>query len=313
VGYIERCVNSILSQTFDVNTLEVLLLNDGSSDGSLKIIKRLSKDHPKVIKALTHKNMGSAGTRNKGIKLSTGKYLMFVDADDWLDPDYCETFYNAIESTKSDIVIGGMKKINDSKIIEARYLDPKGIYSKYMNMAPWSKIYRADFIKSHNIEYYGGSIMDDVAFCVQANISTDKISIIRYSGYYWYDNSQGVSNTDFKKFKNMIKLCAGWMDYIFPQISQDDEVSKYFIIKQNMFVLLASGNTVDVTTFADGATKTFNWLDANYKNWRSNKYLKTKPSGEGTKQWLQIKLFLWFYGAGLLRLFAKIYCRGKDK
>jgi len=91
--YIERSVESVLKQS--VKDTEILLLDDGSEDGSLDLCKEYERKYPEIIKVFTHENMGVANTRNKGVRLASGKYIMFLDQDDFFDDGYMETFLDA--------------------------------------------------------------------------------------------------------------------------------------------------------------------------------------------------------------------------
>ena len=108
-NYIRRCVDSVLRQSFE--DFELLLINDGSTDGSLKILREYEKSD-KRIRVINQENMGVAKTRNKGIKLASGKYIMFIDNDDYIENDYINKYYNSIKDTDYDIVIGGYKRKN---------------------------------------------------------------------------------------------------------------------------------------------------------------------------------------------------------
>ena len=102
--HLRRCIDSVFANGFGV--LEILLLNDGSTDGSEAIIGEYEKTYPEVVRAFTHKNMGVAKTRNKGIESARGRYILFLDQDDWFDEGYIRTFYTAIENSGSDVVVG---------------------------------------------------------------------------------------------------------------------------------------------------------------------------------------------------------------
>ena len=106
--YLNMCVQSILNQTF--SNIEIILVNDGSTDRSGVICdKYLKYENVKVI----HKtNTGVSDTRNCGIDIACGEYIMFVDSDDYLHPKACELLYNKIVKDKSDIVFGRYKKVN---------------------------------------------------------------------------------------------------------------------------------------------------------------------------------------------------------
>lgn len=100
--YVNRCIDSILNQTYE--NLEVLLINDGSSDGSLSICEEWAKKDSRV-KIITEKNQGVSAARNVGINNATGSYVAFVDNDDWLRPEMYETMLGLIESEKADVAV----------------------------------------------------------------------------------------------------------------------------------------------------------------------------------------------------------------
>ncbi len=100
--YISECIESIQSQFF--NTLEIICVNDGSTDGSKDILDKFA-DKDERVKVVNKANGGVSSARNAGIKLATGKYLCFVDGDDWLEPEYAQTLFTLAESNRADIVV----------------------------------------------------------------------------------------------------------------------------------------------------------------------------------------------------------------
>lgn len=100
--YVNRCIDSILNQTYE--NLEVLLIDDGSSDGSLKICESWA-EKDKRVKIIKEKNQGVSHARNVGIKNATGDYVAFVDNDDWLRPEMYETLVALAEKEKADVAV----------------------------------------------------------------------------------------------------------------------------------------------------------------------------------------------------------------
>ena len=100
--YIEQCLRSVFKQTYQ--NIELIVLDDGSTDGSKQIILKTLKDSPFEVRFESHKNMGVVKTRNKGIELINGKYFLFVDSDDYLPDDYVEELYSCAINQQADIV-----------------------------------------------------------------------------------------------------------------------------------------------------------------------------------------------------------------
>ena len=157
-----RCLESIKRQRYE--NLEILLVNDGSSDSSLEICRMYARLDPRII-VIDKENSGVSGTRNLAIERASGKYLQFVDADDHLDPNAVRLMVEAMEENESDLVIasycsvtpGGKTRVYSflppdrqfSKKEFARHLieEPASFYFSVM----WNKLYRRDLVMEHGI------------------------------------------------------------------------------------------------------------------------------------------------------------------
>ncbi|HFR3406655.1 TPA: glycosyltransferase family 2 protein, partial [Streptococcus suis] len=138
---IRKCIDSILSQSF--TDYELILLNDGSTDYTLSILEEYEKEYSS-IKVIDKLNEGIAKTRNLGISIATGKYIVFLDNDDFIDSDYLQILYDEIENTGNDIVVAGYRRVSDTK--ELFKVSPsKTSWAKYTVISPWAKIYRRKF------------------------------------------------------------------------------------------------------------------------------------------------------------------------
>lgn len=100
-NYIEQCIRSIFHQTY--RNIELIVLDDGSTDNSNEIIQEVLKDSPFVTKFESHENVGVVKNRNMGLSLINGDYLLFVDSDNYLDMDYIEQLYSKLIETNADI------------------------------------------------------------------------------------------------------------------------------------------------------------------------------------------------------------------
>jgi glycosyltransferase involved in cell wall biosynthesis len=110
--YLERCITSLKCQSFP--DIEIILVDDGSTDGSGALCDRLAKDDPR-IRVIHQKNAGLSCARNAGLDTALGKYVMFVDSDDWVEPDYCALPYRLAEETGSDLVLFQLHKEGDTR------------------------------------------------------------------------------------------------------------------------------------------------------------------------------------------------------
>ncbi|MEH7309285.1 glycosyltransferase family 2 protein, partial [Neobacillus drentensis] len=122
---LNKCIKSILNQTF--KDFELILVNDGSTDSSLYICRKHAK-LDKRIKIIDKQNEGSIATRRRGIDASRTEYIMFVDADDWIDKKTIEVLYNETNNSKVDIIVCNMYKV-----LGSCFLIKKKNKSRYFN------------------------------------------------------------------------------------------------------------------------------------------------------------------------------------
>ena len=302
---IKRCVDSLLNQSF--KNFEIILLNDGSKDNSLNILKEYELKYS-FVRVIDKQNEGVAVTRNKGILLAEGEYTMFMDNDDFVDSDYIETFYQAIHEKKLDLVIGGYKRVNqDNQIIFSQDIQ-QSEWSKYIIMAPWAKIYRTEFLKTNNLEFFDYGIGEDIIFNLAAYKTTDKIGLLDYKGYNWYYNNQSVSNTSQRGFSPKTDILVLFSKIL--ELGNPSELEVYYLKRYYVWYLLFSGRTSSNQEFIHQYIRIKEWLKEN-KLISTISPLSKKVQGERFQTKISLIVFLSIEKLRLVPLFAKIYCKGK--
>lgn len=206
-AYLEQCLRSILAQT--ERAIEVIVVNDGSSDNSLEIIERLRQTDARITLINNSKPSGNPGTpRNQGIAIAHGKYLGFVDSDDWVDPDYFERLLKVIEQDDLDIAFaaGYINHINgETKPVtyDARHFNAMGELRGYHeSFMVWDKVYRTSFIKSHDIRLGETRAAVDVPFIFKAYYQCRKAGFADTSGYHYRRESASSVTVNFRKSSN---------------------------------------------------------------------------------------------------------------
>ena len=305
--YIERSVESVLKQSF--KDIEILLLDDGSEDGSLVLCRDYEKKYPDVIKVFTHPNMGVANTRNKGVTLATGKYVMFLDQDDFFDDGYMQTFLDAAVKNDADVVIGGYRRPDkDGKIrFTVRPTDEE--YIRYKNLQAWAKIHRTDFLRDNDIFLFPNSIGEDIPFTLRENALAVRSVVIDYVGYNWYYNEESVTHTMQTGLERNIEGIRKLLGEIH-LTKTDNPLFEYVVIKTVIYLLLACGRVDTSAVFIKYYRELFDWLSENYPAYLKNKYILTGPKGQERRISIQVCLFLTMHRMRAVGLFAKIFCRG---
>ncbi|MDR0851642.1 MAG: glycosyltransferase [Clostridiales Family XIII bacterium] len=310
--YLNRCIDSILQNDFDrFDAVEILLLDDGSTDESKQIMNAYADPdrNPKAaIRVISHPNMGVAATRNKGLSLANGRYILFIDQDDYFDRDYIRTFYDAIEAGDCDVVIGGHKRPNTTgKIVSRKRIIGKG-YFQYINTFAWGKIHRASFIKEKHIEFFDNNIGEDVVFSVSEAGLTKKFGFIAYEGYNWFFNEASVSNSAHKGFRDDVAIIP-WMEKMYSLHFETERLREYFLAKIPMYYLLHSGRTSTKEKYLETYHVLFDWIQERFPDFKKNRFLLYGLKGEALSVKVPIAVFLRIHKLKLMKLFAAVYCK----
>ena len=304
---IGKCIDSITSQTF--NNFEVILVNDGSTDDTLFVLQKFEREYEN-IKLINKKNEGVAITRNKAILEAKGKYIMFIDNDDFIDKDYIETFYNEIELRNADIIVGGYRRVSEKKeLFKVRLTDSE--WDKYIVISPWAKIYRRNFILENNLEFLNYILGEDVYFNLAAYSKTKRVWCISYIGYNWFDNQESISNTAHKGFKKEADILF-LFNKLDEKIEMKDDFFKYYLKRFYIYYLLYSGRTASKKNFVHEVNRIMEWI--NKRGYQSSiSPFNSRVSSDKLSTKLSIFTFECIYKLKLLTLFAYIYCKGKEK
>ncbi|RAS82293.1 glycosyltransferase family 2 protein [Priestia endophytica] len=208
--YLERCLTSIINQSF--TNIEIIVLNDGSTDKSEEKILEFSKVDSR-IKYYKHENMGLGPTRNRGINVAKGHYLSFIDSDDFIELDMIESLYNKIIENKADIACCEMylyinetnkkirKKLNDTTITleknnkEEFYRD--FYFDRLYSHNACDKLYKVSLIRENNIKFGDNNriFAEDNFFQIQLLQCANVITFVNRPLYNYYMRPGSLMNS----------------------------------------------------------------------------------------------------------------------
>lgn len=310
--YINRCVDSVLQQKqFNINDIEILLLDDESKDGTLAIVTNYSEEFPDIVRVFSHKNMGVARTRNKGIKLAAGEYLAFVDQDDYVDDDFCSVLYAAAAEGDYDVVFSGMKRPDEDGHIVSQDIYKDTVFARLMCMSIWAKLHKTEFLRKHNIEVFNNKQGEDIAFTFEEFQKTDKIRGLSYCGYNWFYNRKSVSNTSQRKLNDEnVNAIIRLQNRLFELDNKKSDMTTFFLTMLSTYYIFFSGKGSTRTQFVEGETKIMDNLRKNRPNFRRNQYLFIAPSGILPIFSIGVKCYIILNTFNLTKIFARVYCRG---
>ena len=275
--YLKKCLDSLVNQT--KKELEFILINDGSTDDSESIIKSYSDTRIKYFKRSNH---GIGKTRNFGISKSTGKYIMFLDSDDYLEENACELLYKKIEKEKLDLVVCDFYRVDsNSKVIE-KIISFKNTSLKdnpnlllNVNLAPWNKIYRSDLIKNNNIKFIEDLKYEDAPFVVLSLLKSKKIGKVDKTLINYTIHEKSETTVRDERIFDIIKIVDIIRSY-FKDYSWSREVIDTLTIKILVNYNIQGRNIKDKDMRNKFIDETFFYLEKNIPNYKSNIYFKER-------------------------------------
>lgn len=205
-SYLENCLKSIRFQTF--GDFEVLLIDDGSTDGSRELCRRYTALDAR-FRLLEQENAGASAARNLGMEHARGRYLQFVDGDDWLTPDATGMFLHAAEATGADMVVSHFYRVSGERYaarghIKTACVMTRAEYAQHMVKAPanyyygvmWNKMYRRAIVEAHHLR-----CPENVDWCEDFLFNLDYIASCRLIAsvpvplYYYLKRQDSLVNT----------------------------------------------------------------------------------------------------------------------
>lgn len=187
---------------------ELILIDDGSTDCSCKICDGYGESDQR-IRVIHKENTGVSDSRNLGLRMARGKYIQFLDSDDWLAPEACRLLFCAAEENQCDLVISDFYRVVDNRIERKGAIKKEGIlsrnaFSAYLIERPsdfyygvlWNKLFRREFIEQYKI-YLNDDISwcEDIIFNLEYFVHMDTVYVLRVPIYYYVKNNNSLSNS----------------------------------------------------------------------------------------------------------------------
>lgn len=280
--YLDKCLNSLVNQT--IEDIEIIVVNDGSTDDSLKIIKKYLKKYPEKIVLINQKNGGISVARNNGIKSATGEYIGFVDSDDFVELSMYESLYNLIKESESDIVVCDYKKYyteteTTTDVSAVKNITTTNIYENPslindIDYAPWNKLYKKSLFKG--IEFPKNKKYEDLSTILKVFFKAKKIDKLSENLYFYRINETGQTLTVNKRINDIIFI----LDDI---VSYAKNTKNYNVVKNDLqklsvdklfYYLILSYKLNDKKYISDFRKDIIKFLNNNFKGWKKYFILK---------------------------------------
>ena len=265
--YINKCLDSLVNQTY--KDIEIILINDGSTDKSEEIIKPYLKKYKNIV-YIKDTNHGQGYARNKGLEVCTGNLITFVDSDDYIDYDMILKLVDNLGD--SDISICDINKvINSSKVYFKNYYTygTDKINVMLSHPGPVAKLYRKEIIK--NVRFLENVYYEDLAFTTVLSQNVSKVSYLEEALYYYviHDNSTMQQKKFTTKLDDIFKV----MDYVSSNLTDYPTELEYLYIEHYLY-----SATLRFVDYKEGLERLdiINKEMLKYPNYKNNIYYQKK-------------------------------------
>ena len=196
---LKRCLDSVFAQDFD--RYQVILVNDGSTDGTLNVVREFEKKHHFVL--IDQENSGAASARLRGFISSHGDFLTFVDADDYIAPDMISKMYRGAIENKADVVICGFESVNGKANLNRRYTSrseagiqaTEKIMKGIINGSLWNKLFARDLFSEEDFQRtIGIKYGQDQLLIAPTVAKAQKVAYLEEALYFYVSNPNSVTN-----------------------------------------------------------------------------------------------------------------------
>lgn len=204
--YLKRCLDSLIRQTF--LNFEIIIINDGSTDNSDKIMKKYEEKYSNV-KVISQKNQGLSMARNEGVKKAKGKYIIFIDSDDYVEKNLLEEVDKKIgdnDILRFQIVTENEDNTNKIYFEEKEFTNENGpdafrkITSYHFVETAWCYVFSRKFWNENNFEFFKGVYHEDFGLIPYVIYKAKKVSSISFIGYHYVQrNGSIINNKDYEK------------------------------------------------------------------------------------------------------------------
>lgn len=219
-----RCVASIVAQSY--GNLQIVLVDDGSTDGSGALCDAHARDDARI--AVVHKpNGGLSSARNAGLAAATGTWVLYVDADDWIEPDACARLQAAGAAARADVVVGealwetpaGVRRmahraLEDGAAISGRDYIVYAVRNRELYVPVWLNLYRRDFLVRNDLRCVEGLVQEDLELLPRVFTRAERVAYAPGAFYHYVDRATSIMNATgrARRARSLAVVYARWAE-----------------------------------------------------------------------------------------------------
>ncbi len=274
-NYIYKCLSSLKNQT--LKDIEIIVVNDGSTDKSKEIVKRFLDDKRFIY--LEKENGGLSDARNYGMPYAQGEYIAFVDSDDYVELSMYEKMYKKAIEEKSDMVECDFiwEYPNKEKVDTGKIYNGKKQAMIYARVVAWNKLIKKEILEKAKIEFPKGLRYEDIEFFYKLVPYLNKISFVKEPLVHYVQRESSIANTQNERTGEIFKVLENVINYYIEEGIFNDYRQE---LEYTYTRLTLCSSLKRITAIKDKNVKnrllklTWENLNTKFPNWKQNQYLK---------------------------------------
>ena len=315
--YLPACLDSLLSQTLE--GLEIICVNDGSPDGTLDILNDYQRRHCDKIVVIDKENEGVWQARLDGIALARGKYIGFVDSDDYVEPTYAEALYSAAVTHDADVVVGGFERtdLDTGAVLSRELCTPRSPFVIEgnegrvieINTAPWNKCFRASLLKSMPLLQQPIEVLEDVMFHLLAYLNSNAtIAFVpRPLVHYMVHSDSAINTIRNDQISSILAAFAEVRDVYRerrPNMLPALDAVAFLHLGISLVFRMSCDPAYDVNSLVSRITA---YLDGKFPTWRHSPYISLRYALRNGSSFVKLRIAQLVYRAHAMRAFLACY------
>lgn len=278
-GYIEKCLDTLVNQT--LKGIEIVLVNDGSTDRSIEIVNKFLRRYPEKIVYLEKENGGLSDARNYAIPYAKGEYIAFLDSDDYVEKDMYEEMYNLAKKEESDMVECDFYWEYPDKQKEdvgAIYHGKNEMIEK-IRVVAWNKLIKKEILEKSQVRFPKGYRYEDTEFTYKLIPYIEKVSFLKKPCIHYVQREGSISNSQNERTKEIFDV----LDHVIEYYKEKEIYEKYQKELEYIYVRYAfCSSLLRVVKIKNEKIQrelldlTWERVNKTFPNWKNNSILKSK-------------------------------------
>lgn len=282
-GYIEKCLDTLVNQT--LKDIEIILVNDGSTDRSIEIVNKFLRRYPEKLVYLEKENGGLSDARNYAIPYTKGEYIAFLDSDDYVEKYMYEEMYNMAKKENSDMVECNFYWEYPDKQKEdiGTIYHGKNEMIEKIRVVAWNKLIKREILEKSEVRFPKGYRYEDTEFTYKLIPYIEKVSFLKKPCIHYVQREGSISNSQNERTKEIFDV----LDHVIEYYKEKDIYEKYQEELEYIYVRYAfCSSLLRIVKIKDDNLQekllnlTWDNVNTKFPNWKKNEILK---KGKGIK------------------------------